>query len=105
MEELFAEGEKQTHDKTEAEGEHDLVALGEVEQRAQSFADGSDDVLDRGLAVGGADDRGGASGDGVDLCGANLGGAAAEPAVSGNEVSGQLREGSGHGGGKLLLGG
>ena len=66
-----------------AVAEDDLVALGQAEQLGQALADGADEVLDRRLAVGGAEHGAAEGGEVVDLLGADLGGAGAEAAVRG----------------------
>ena len=68
--------------------EHDLVALGEVEVGGQPGADRLDEVLDRGLAVRGAEHRAADRGQGLDLLGADLRGPGAEPTVGGQQVGG-----------------
>lgn len=65
-----------------------LVPLGEGEQVAYALADPADQVLDRGLAVGGAQQGGTGGGERVERLRAHLGGASAESTVGGLDVSG-----------------
>jgi hypothetical protein len=80
-----------------AVAQDDLVALGEAEQVGDALAHGADEVLHRGLAVRGAEDRGAQRGEVLDLLRADLAGAGAEAAVPGQEVGGK-------GQGRVLLG-
>lgn len=73
-----------------AVAEDDLVAVGEREQVAHALADLADQVLDRGLAVGGAEQGGTGRGQRVQRLRAHLGGARAETSVGGLDVSGDL---------------
>ena len=68
----------------------DLVALGEGEEVAHALADLADQVLDRGLAVGGAQQGGAGGGQRVERLRPHLGGAGAETSVGGLDVSGNL---------------
>ena len=71
-----------------AVAEDDLVALGEAEQLGEALAHRADEVLHRRLAVRGAEHRAAERGEGLELLGADLGRAGAEPAVGGQEVGG-----------------
>ena len=73
-----------------AVAEDDLVALGQLEQLLDAFAHPADQVLDRGLAVGGAEEGGTGGGQGVQRLRTHLGGARAETSVGGLDVSGNL---------------
>lgn len=68
-----------------AVAEDDLVALGDLEQVGEAGADAADQVLDGLLAVRGAEDRGAARHEGLELCAADLRRSAAEATVGGEE--------------------
>lgn len=73
-----------------AVAEDDLVALGQGEQRGDALAYLADQVLDRGLAVGGAEEGRAGGGQGVQRLHPHLGGARAESTVGGLDVSRNL---------------
>ena len=79
-----------------AVAEDDLVVLGEREELTQTGPDATDDGLDRGLSVRGAHDVG-LVGEMGELFGTDLGRAAAEAAIGGKEVLGDV-EGEAAGG-------
>jgi hypothetical protein len=63
--------------------EHDLVVVGQREEVADALAHPAHEVLDRGLAVGGAEQGGAGGGEGLDRLGADLGRTCSEAAVGG----------------------
>ena len=91
-----AEGGDVPERRRAAVAEDDLVALGQGEEVAQALADLADEVLDRRLAVRGAEHRAAEGGEVVELLGAHLGGAGAEPSVGGQQL-GRDGDGRGHG--------
>ena len=78
-----------------AVAEHDLVALGQVEEGGEAVADAADGVLHRGLAVRGAHQGCTGRGERVEVAGLDLRGPGAEAAVGGQEFGGD-RDGVGH---------
>ncbi len=73
-----------------AVAEDHLVAVGELEQLTDALAHLADQVLDRGLPVGGAHEGGAGGGEGVQRLCPHLGGTRAETSVGGLDVSGNL---------------
>jgi hypothetical protein len=71
-----------------AVAERDLVPVGQVEQLGEARADAPDERAHRRLAVGRAEQRATDRGQGLDLRGADLAGAGAEPAVDRQQVGG-----------------
>jgi hypothetical protein len=71
-----------------AVAEHDLPPVRQREQRAEAGADRADEVLDRRLAVRGAQHRVLSVGERRDLLGADLRRSATESAVGGQQVGG-----------------
>lgn len=78
-----------------AVSEDDLVSLGEGEEAAHAVPYLADQVLDRGLAVGRAEERGAGGGQRVERLRPHLGGTGAEASVCGLDVSGNLDVGHG----------
>ena len=71
--------------------QHDLVALGQVEQSREPLAHPADDVPHRGLAVGRAHQAGTGRGERVEVAGLDLRRAGTEAAVGGLELCGDLQ--------------
>ena len=84
-----------------AVAEHDLVALGQVEQAGDAVADPADQVLHRRLAVRGAEQGGAGGGEGLERLDPDLGRAGAESAVGGLE---SVRDGDRVGHDRYLVG-
>src|SRR5690606_34425807 len=70
-----------------AVAEHHLVAVGDAEELAETILNALHQVLHRSLPVGGSEKFGAHSREVLQLFGSNLGWAAAESSVSGQEFS------------------
>ena len=88
-----AEGGQVPEQGRAAVAQHHLVPVGQPEQLGQPGPDRADQVLDRGLAVRGAEQRGAGGRQGVHRIRSDLGRPTAEAAVAGKQLTGDGQRG------------